>query len=467
MKSVADRARVAAEQHASDPGKSRKIVLTTFGSQGDLNPLIAIALRLKAEGFAPVVATSENFRQKVQREGLDFWPVRPSVEDMLRDTGMTAAELARCLMTRGLEYLTETTINPYLDQTFADLSEIIAGAELVIAGSFSFVGRIAAEKHQVPFVSILLSPMLFYSVDDPPYFIEIQWLPRVKAILGRTAVKLAMKAIHARLHEQLRRVDELRAKLGLPRSNRVPLLDGPLRGALIAGLYSPLFAKLPADAPRQSFIAGFTFFDRREDGSIALSPDLQNFLDRGAPPIIFTLGTMIAHDPAEFHEASVKAARLLGRRCVLLVAPELETEIADRLASNDVCVAGYVPYSLVFPRAAAIVHHGGIGTIAQAMRAGKPQLTCPMIGDQVDNAERLLRLGIGKRLDLKRYDATRAARALEELVVENGRPSLIASRLAPLVANEDGVAALIEKINTLLPGRPGSPAEPRHHDRSP
>jgi rhamnosyltransferase subunit B len=450
-KDVADEAKATENDFRSRPKEkcceARKIVITAFGSHGDINPLIAVALRLKAEGFAPVFATTETFREKVESEALAFWPVRPSLDQMLRDTGMTAPQLIRTLMTRDLKFLIETTVTPYLDQTTADLAEVMAGAELVIVSSFNIAGRLAAEKLNIPFVSILLSPMVFYSIDDPPRFIEIQWLPRLKAILGRTSAKFVMAIIRARIGKQLHRVNELRAKMGLPPSDRVELLDGPLRGALIAGLYSPLLAKLPADAPPQAFIAGFPLYDK--DGPVVLPSALRSFLKCGSPPIVFTLGTLIAHDPAQFYDESVVAARSLGRRSILLVSPELETEIAAKLAAEDVYVAGYVPHSAIFSRTAAIVHHGGIGTAAQAMRAGKPQLVCPAIGDQVDNAERLTHLGIGKRLDLKRYTAARAAKALKGLIVENGRPAVIAAQLAPRVAGEDGVGALVTKITSL------------------
>jgi rhamnosyltransferase subunit B len=430
-------------------GRKKRIVLTAFGSHGDINPFIALALGLKAEGFEPVLASSETYRQKINSEGLAFCAVRPTLEQLLHDTGLSPAELARKLMTKHLEFMIETTVTPYLDQAFADLKEIMAGADLVVASSLDLAGRLVAEKFDIPLVSVLLSPMLFYSADDPPSFIDVQWLPRVRAIFGRAATKVCIDIIRAQVRRMLHRVNELRATIGLPATDRVELLDGLMRGVIIAGLYSPLLAKLPADVPSQSFIAGFTFYDKRGGGEIALPAGLEKFLNTGSPPIVFTLGTMVAHDPAHFYDSSVDAARALGRRSVLLVAPELERAIAGKHAADDVYVAGYVPYSLVFPRAAVIVHHGGIGTIAQAMRAGKTQLVCPLLGDQVDNAERLRRIGIGKRIDLAKYTAKRAAEALRALVVEDGKPALIAARLAPMIAVEDGVAALVAKIVAL------------------
>lgn len=453
MTSLGDQAPASGEesqvQKSHEVRNPRKIVLATFGSAGDLNPMIAVALHLKAAGFSPVIATTETFRGTIEREGLGFWPVRPNAFQIARDQGISIVELAQKLMTQSLKFLIDTTITPYLEETYADLNKVMIDAEVVVVSSFNFMGRLVAEKHDIPLVSVLLSPMLFYSVDDPPCYIDTQWLPRVRAIFGRTVTKFAMAMVSAQVGKQLQRVNEFRAAIGLPKSNRVELLDGPMRGEIIAGLYSPHLAKLPADAPPQSLLAGFVFYDKSAAGPIPLSLELQNFLERGSAPIVFTLGSMIARNPAQFYDESARAVRSLGRRAVLLVGPGSEAEISGKFAGDDIFVAGYVPHSLVFPYACVVVHHGGIGTIAQAMRAGKPQLVCPLLGDQVDNAERLKRIGVGGRLDLKKYNAARAVNALRPLIGEKARAAIIAAQIAPEVAKEDGASTLAGKILAL------------------
>jgi rhamnosyltransferase subunit B len=435
----------------------RRVVITTLGSYGDLHPFIAVALQLKEKGFTPIIATRETYREKVEREGLDFRPVRPTLDQVGHDMGLSESELRRQLVERHGVYLIETLITPYLRQSFDDLVEVMNGAEFVITSSLSIAGRLAAEKLKIPLVSVLLSPMLFFSVDDPPCFIESSWLPLIRAKLGRGVTKFFLDASRMRLRYKLRKVDKFRQDAGLPPTNEDELMDGPLHGKLIAGLYSPVLAPLPPDAPPQSFIAGFTFYDRDGDGAAALSQSLQEFLENGPPPIVFTLGSFAVHDPAGFYEDSAIAARKTGRRAVLLVAPDKEEEMAARLASSDVYVAGYVPHSLIFPRAAAIVHHGGIGTSAQALRAGRPQLVTPALGDQADNAERLARLGVAKRLDHKRYSANRAAKLLSELTREGGPLATKAASLAEQIGREDGAAAIASKI-AALPHMLGAPS---------
>jgi rhamnosyltransferase subunit B len=433
-----------------------RIVITTLGSYGDLHPFIALALQLKAMGFTPIVATRESYRAKIENEGLNFWPVRPTIEQVSGDLGISEGELRRQLADQGGLFLIETLILPYLKQSFDDLVEVMTGADLLVASSLSFAGRLAAEKLKIPLISVLLSPMLFFSADDPPCFMESSWLPFVRATFGRSASKFFLDLSRRRLRRKLGRVGRFRQEIGLPPTDKEELMDGPLRGELIAGLYSPLFAPRPADAPPQSCIAGFTFYDSDKGGAASLPPNLAQFLDSGPPPIVFTLGSFAVNDPASFYEDSAAAARRIGRRAVLLVAPDKEEEMAARLAANDVHVAGYVPHSLVFPRAAAIVHHGGIGTTAQAMRAGRPQLVCPALGDQADNAERLKHLGIAKRLDHRHYTARRAAKLLGELTAENSGAATKAARLTEPIGREDGAAALASMIAKL----------PRMHEKN-
>jgi rhamnosyltransferase subunit B len=426
----------------------RRIVITTVGSYGDLHPFIAVALQLKAIGFAPIIAAQEAYREKVESEGLSFWPVRPTIPQVSRDLGMSEKELSRQLVERHGIFLIETLVTPYLKQSFDDLVAVMSGAELVITSSLSIAGRLAAEKLKIPLVSVLLSPMLFFSADDPPCFIESSWLPPIRATLGRGVTQFFLDLSRHRLRRKLHKVDVFRQDAGLPPTDKDELMDGPLHGELIAGLYSPILDPLPPDAPPRSCVVGFTFYDR-DKSAASLSPGLQEFLENGPPPIVFTLGSFAVNDPARFYDDSATAARKIDRRAVLLVAPDREKEMSERLASNDVYVAGYVPHSLIFPRAAAIVHHGGIGTSAQAMRAGRPQLVTPALGDQADNAERLMRLGIARRLDHKRYDTDKAAKLLSELIVEGGEPATKAAQLAGPVGREDGAAALASKIANL------------------
>lgn len=134
-------------------------------------------------------------------------------------------------------------------------------------------------------------------------------------------------------------------------------------------------------------------------------------------------------------------------RAVLLVGSEEEKRL-QCLASSNIFVAGYVPHSQLFSHAAGTVHQGGIGTVAQAMRAGRPQCICAYLGDQADNAERLVKLGVARRLDFKRFTVERAVAAIRELLGADitAKAAVLASR----IANEDGAAVVADGVAQML-----------------
>jgi UDP:flavonoid glycosyltransferase YjiC (YdhE family) len=195
-----------------------------------------------------------------------------------------------------------------------------------------------------------------------------------------------------------------------------------------------LLADKQPDWPRQAVISGFPFYDR--DGEGGMSPELVRFLDAGPSPLVFTLGSSAVVDAGPFYEHNIAAAKLLGRRAVLLVGKDPRNQPAS--LPDDVVAFAYAPYSELFPRAAAIVHQGGIGTTAQAVRSGRPMLVMPYAHDQPDNAERVRRLGIARTIARHRYTPARAAAELRHLL-DNPAYSQRAAEVGAEIRLEDGV----------------------------
>src|SRR5262249_61568345 len=153
----------------------------------------------------------------------------------------------------------------------------------------------------------------------------------------------------------------------------------------------------------------------------------------GPPPMMFTLGTSHGNDPGDFYERSFQTAEMLGRRAVFLGLDGALGENAHAVRRSlppTMIGAGYVPHSLIFPYAEAVVHHGGVGTTAQALRAGKPQLITPFAGDQPDNAMRMCRLGVARQLAPNAYTPRKAAPAPAAPTPDRARP-VKAGRVGP------------------------------------
>jgi rhamnosyltransferase subunit B len=426
-----------------------KILIATFGSLGDLHPFVALAHALAREGFAPVIATSAAYGEYVRGEGLGFAPIRPDADDLTTRLGMDLGEIAR-KMSEDDKFLFDTLIFPHLRESYDDLLAASAGAVAIVSHSLAFSARLVAETRRLPLATVLLSPMMLYSAYDPPLGSRA---PLRRAPVGTVEIAYNRFLLWSLSHaialwaEPLRR---LRRQLGLKPRYGLDLLLGVKSSDAVIGLFSPALAPPQPDHGSRTLIAGHTFHDRYLGGA-ALPANLSAFLDHGAAPIVFTLGSFVARARQDFYRDCVTVARRLGHRAVLLAhEDDLPSLMGEQ--DGDICVAPYAPHSAVFPRAWAVVHHGGVGTTGQALRAGRPQLVTPFLGDQFDNAERVQRLGVARIVDGKTATPEAMRRELERLDgVYEGR----AANVAESVRREDGAATAASRIAALVaPGPP-------------
>jgi rhamnosyltransferase subunit B len=392
------------------------IVLATIGTLGDLHPFIALGRALAARGVAVVIATAADYRPKVERAGLAFRPVRPSFADMERQLGMNRAEVTRLVLRRS-DFLFRKLIVPSVRMSYEDMLPIIEGADLVLTSTLSFGARLACERHGVPWIGIVLQPLMFFSAYDPPVIPGAEWLRGLFRRLGPSATGRVLGIVKRAVGGLLGPVHALRSEIGLAPSRTNPLFEGQFSAGGAIGLYSTVLGDIRADYPRPSAIVGFASFDSADGGEAALEAELQDFLAAGPPPLVFTLGSLVVNSPGSFYHESVGAARRLGMRAVLLVGEQ--TRNAHTLRAADVCVCAYAPHSLLFPRAAAIVHQGGVGTLAEALRSARPHLVVPFFADQLDNAARAVRLGVARSLTPAGYTAAAAARELALLTTRD------------------------------------------------
>ncbi len=421
-------------------------MLVTLGSLGDLHPFVALGRALAARGADVSVACSAEYQMKVERAGLKFHAVRPSFADMQRQTGMEPAELTRALLERG-EFLFRALVVPSVRRSYEDMLPLVAGADMVLTSSLCIGARLACERGDVPWIAIVLQPLMFLSAYDPPVIPKAEWLGPVLGRLGRLGVPAAgfvLGLLKRGVGAMLGPVRALRREIGLPPSRRNPLFEGQFGGKGAIALYSKVLGDMCPDYPEPTSIVGFAWFDSEDGAPPLLEPELLEFLAAGAAPLVVTLGSLIVHSPGAFYTESVAAARLLGRRAVLLVGASAPPEVTG-LRSPDVYIAAYAPHSLLFPRALVIAHQGGIGTLAQALRSGRPQLVVPFFGDQPDNAARAVRLGVARTLPPRRYAAAAAAREFLLLTTQETYGAR-ARALRDLLLREDGAAEAADVV---------------------
>jgi UDP:flavonoid glycosyltransferase YjiC (YdhE family) len=420
-----------------------RVVLATMGTLGDVHPFIALALGMQARGHVPVFAGAESVRPIAERHGIEFHPIRPDGPQLIADTGMDEGAIARAIAT-DFDFIINRVLVPYAEVTLADLTPVVAGADLVLASSFSIHARIAAQAAGVRLASALLQPITLLSAEDPPVLTRGETaLVTLRRSFGAGAVRPLLRLAERRYAKGLKPFAALRAAAGAPPFAGNEMLSGPLAVERAIGLWSSAFSPAPADVPPSFAQTGFLFYDGGFAGE-GLAAEVQAFLEAGPPPLVFTLGSMAVYAEDGFYAASAEAARRLGRRAVLLVGDDLLDQ-HRHLAGDTVLVAGYAPHSQIFPRAAAVIGHGGIGTTAQAIRAGVPQLVCPIFGDQFDNAARIARAGLGLSLPKRRYTPARASAAITRLLASAAIAEQ-ARAAGAAIAAEDGVGRALDAL---------------------
>ena len=401
----------------------RRVVLAAFGSFGDLHPMLGIALALKARGAHPIIASHPDYRAKVEAAGIDFVGAGPSFTELQGVEGLTpAAAIER--MARDQAFLYRNIVTPTIDAWIQDLTPVIAECDLVVGTALTYAADIVARLAGKPFITAALSPAVLLSAHDPLKMPGAPLILQPKGALGRTYNRAILVAGHAMMARALTGVNAAYRRHGLKPSATV---TGVTSNHLTLALYSPLLMGPQPDNPPHTHITGFPFYDSETGGFSVLHPRLDAFLDAGSPPFVFSLGSVVVNDGESFYRAAMDAAGALNERCVVLCGPESPLLGVD--FGPNVCVVAYAPHSLLFPRARAVIHHGGIGSTGQALRAGRPQLVTPVFADQFDNGWRCERLGVARTLDYKNWTAARATQALQRLLA-----SAAIAKHAPKVA---------------------------------
>ena len=421
-----------------------RIVLATIGSLGDLHPFIAIGQALATQGHSTVLAVPEDGVAKVEAAGLDAVSILPSFASICERLGLTE-EGAAARVLGDTNFVIDEILMPALQASTTALDAVSAGADVLAGSIFTFAADIVAEKRRLPLAAVVLQPMTLFSAWTPPAaprFELMRHRPRTELGRGwnRAFYSLARAALRRRLST---RIDAVRAEHGLGPSRGAPMLDrGPATAATLC-CWSAALGALPPDVSPDAALVGFPFFDSENGADEGIAPDLNSFLRDGEPPLVFTLGSLAVASPGRFYEEAAQASRALGRRALMLTG---RLEPARR--EGDILFMGYAAHSAVFPHAAAIIHHGGIGTVGQALRAGRPQIVVPHFGDQFDNAVRLQMAGLGVTLGRDRFNARDAAAAIASALMDPAMADA-ARHAAAIIECEDGADQAARRIARL------------------
>lgn len=414
-----------------------RILLNTWGSLGDLHPYVRIARGLREAGHQPIVATCGIYRDLIATEGLEFHAVRPDI-----DPSQTKL-VARVMDAReGPRVVVAELLAPAVREAYEDLLPAARDADLIVSHPVTFGAPLAAGVLGKPWISTALAPTAFFSIHDfpvPAPLPAIAPLLRLGAPVGWIVKRLA----RASTFTWTGPVRSFRADLGLPDTGD-PLFDSQFSPHGTLALYSRVLGDPQRDWPPHTRITGFPF----GAPAGALPDHVERFLAEGDPPIVFTLGSSATGAAGMFYEDAIGAAEMLGRRAILLTGLRGLNRLASPLPAG-VLTIDYVPHESVFPRAAATVHHGGIGTLGEALRSGRPMLVLPFAHDQHDNAARVVRLGVARSSPAGRRSAVDLAAELNTLLTDPHYAAR-AAEIGSIVGGEDGVAIACAAIDEVL-----------------
>jgi UDP:flavonoid glycosyltransferase YjiC (YdhE family) len=379
------------------------VVLVSVGTDGDIFPYVGVGAVLRERGHSVTLAAAETYESLARHHGIGFKALLSAEENHElfghrdfwnpRKTAFLSARWGR----------------RFIGRQYQLLSTLLTDDTVLVANPGVFAASLVHEKLGTPWTSLVLQPGIIPSSDAPPVMPGFAFLSRAP----RPVWKLFWRGLDL-LGDSLvgGELNRLRRSLGLGPMRRI--FQNWLSPQLVIGMFPDWYAAPQPDWPSQMRLVGFPVVDGGWKQELA--PELRAFCRGGEPPVAFTFGTGMAH-PAELFRAAIDACERLGRRGILL------TKYRDQLPKElpkSILHCAFAPFHYLFPLCAAVVHHGGIGTVSQALAAGVPQLAQPLCFDQFDNGIRLKRFGVGDSLG-GAASGKRMARALSPLLAAEAR----------------------------------------------
>lgn len=380
------------------------ILLPTIGSAGDVHPVIALGKALAQRGHRATVITNPLFEQQVRESGLGFVAL-----GTLQEAEEAIADPRLWHPTRSFDCVVERAILPNIERLYSILAERQNANTVVAASGMCLGARLAQEKLGIPMASVHLQPVLLRSLMDSGRQGRIPMGPGVPRFLKRSLFWSMDKFwIDRRMAPPL---NSFRGRLGLAPVTHL-FRDYIHSPQLVIGFFPEWYAAVQPDWPVNTHLAGFVLHDDSERQTV--NAEVEEFLAAGPPPLVFTPGSAAA-TLKDFFRESVSACRMGGHRAMLVT--NFPEQIRSDLPSH-VRSFSYVPFSRILPRCAALIYPGGIGTMAQAIKAGIPHLVVPHGHDQPDNALRMQRLSLGLSVYPERFKAARITRMLHALLTQ-------------------------------------------------
>ena len=403
----------------------KKIILVTYGSRGDVQPLLALSVALKEKGHDAQLVAPPEHREWVESFGVPFHPLGSDAKEFVRQTpDPTLKNIKRTIF-----FLVHQ-----IQRQFEELPKLLEGADLVIRSGLTLAAHTVCEAIKVPDIAVALAPQIYPSASHPSPWLRRQSLPGFINRLGWRTTNSFNNFVFRDIVNHYRKI------WGLP-----PIADfwaHYIDGEMIIAT-DKLLGEVPTDANSGVFQPGYLHLDQKEE----LAGDLLEFIEAGDPPLFAGFGSMANDDPEAMFRIIVDAARENGQRVIISKGWQ---ELKGSVTGDDVFVADEAPHALLYPKVRAVIHHGGAGTTATAARAGVPQILIPHMTDQFYWANRVYITENGpKPIWRSRLTTRRLTKAIGEATT-NGHIIRRARTLGMVLRESDAIVDTVEYIEKYL-----------------
>ncbi|MDA2920937.1 glycosyltransferase [Desulfobacterota bacterium AH_259_B03_O07] len=413
-----------------------KITILAIGSQGDVQPLVALGLGLNSAGHDITIATHKMFEKFVRSNGLEFNLIQVNPRESLEsEAGQAALEHGSNPLRSWINFGRMVKTN--FIQTGIDCLIACNSTDAIIYSPFgTFFAPHVSERLKLPAIAAYLAPS--HATREIPSFLS----PTQKN-LGGVFNLFTWKLLELMTWFPYRSiVNKWRVEsLDLPPLSLSYIRDRVKRQKLVLYGISPSVLPKPKDWRENIKVTGYWFLDFEKEWTP--SNELLNFLSNDKPPVYVGFGSMTTRNPKQLTELVIKALKISNQRGILLTGWGC---LGDTDLPEDVFEIKSAPHSWLFPRLAAVVHHGGAGTTAASLKAGKPTIVVPFFVDQPFWGRRVSDLGVGpKPIPFKRITAEGLAFAINNAVNDNSIENN-ATNLGERIRGENGVAVAIDGI---------------------
>jgi vancomycin aglycone glucosyltransferase len=392
-----------------------KISIFVYGTRGDVQPMLALAIGLKEKGYEIVFIANPENEEMVKSYGCHFVPFGPNVKEQIKENALRKRSPLKASPSAFKEF------KGYVEDQMNFLPDIIKDSDLILNAGLGMGVSTAADLMNIPYRFVIFYPMLLGPGKSGPF------LDRLKEKSGRFIANALLKSL----------INKRRVKAGLKPIDDV---SKSYAGKHVIVAADAALNKVKDRVSANYTQTGYMFLPSKS----GLPEKVKKFIAAGPPPVFIGFGSNPIYYPHELSHMFIRISNTTQRR---LIVSKGWSELDTANSSSEVLYVGDMPYEFLFPQMATVIHHGGTGTMAYAARAGVPQAGFPFMADQFNNREQIARLRIGpETCDFKKMTTEKISKAIIQCIT-NDEYKKNALDISQKIRNADGLKLTVALID--------------------